>query len=629
MPYVHQIYDTPAWFHGGWACGPTSVVMALAYYGRLSGDYGWHVPNEYTHRSACSGEHTFSRAIHDPWQNLAQGAYGACTEEVWDPADQRWEAYAVAWRMYEYAVKHDVGYYYDGSPTETEVQAELRGGSLVTLATDLTASGHIVVVRGYTNDSPTRYIVNDPAGDWHAGYYNDHGAGAQYTWAEMSPNWYIALYGPEYLPDLSRPAYSVDGSTIVVHNGAQGAGWNASVKVCLMNSNGTLNRTVQNTSIPPHGTWSFSLYNVLGWYENFSGSATVMISQTAGSVLVRNKRYSELTLYNGLRASGGSPGWEQVGTQLYAPIAKNDWAGRYSKLRVLNTGSGATTVQVEYYHHDSGQSQGSDSLTLGPNQRGTFYASSECDPGQYCTAAITSNNGQPLAALVCEYDSGGGAPATYNASSAGNTSGYVPMVKKNHNGQSTGISVMNTSSNDADVTVTYYDMDGSGSYTAPTIENLPPKAVTVLYNPPGLPYSLSSAVIRATRPVVVLVHESGSGLYKASNGFAGGRGEAYAPEVFNTGVKGGITIQNLDGGQTGRVRVHYYDAGGALVETTGWRSILPGRAYSFHSWNGGLPDDFHGSAWVESEYGREIGVIVNEIRTGSGDTQATYNGSQP
>jgi len=125
------------------------------------------------------------------------------------------------------------------------------------------------------------------------------------------------------------------------------------------------------------------------------------------------------------------------------------------------------------------------------------------------------------------------------------------------------------------------------------------------------------------------VHESGSGLYKASNGFAGGRGEAYAPEVFNTGVKGGITIQNLHGGQTGRVRVHYYDAGGALVETTGWRSILPGRACSFHSWNGGLPDDFHGSAWVESEYGRAIGVIVNEIRTGSGDTHATYNGSQP
>jgi len=81
VPYVHQLYDTPAWFHGGWACGPTSAVMALAYYKRLaprSEGYGWYVPNIYTHQSACSGENTFNRIQDDAADppHEAWGAYG-------------------------------------------------------------------------------------------------------------------------------------------------------------------------------------------------------------------------------------------------------------------------------------------------------------------------------------------------------------------------------------------------------------------------------------------------------------------------------------------------------------------------------------------------------------------------
>ncbi|HUP27578.1 MAG TPA: C39 family peptidase, partial [Chloroflexia bacterium] len=35
VPYVHQVKDTAASGDGNWACGPTSVVMSLAYYGKL------------------------------------------------------------------------------------------------------------------------------------------------------------------------------------------------------------------------------------------------------------------------------------------------------------------------------------------------------------------------------------------------------------------------------------------------------------------------------------------------------------------------------------------------------------------------------------------------------------------
>ena len=36
MPYISQLWHTGVAFNGNWACGPTSVAMVLAYYGRLN-----------------------------------------------------------------------------------------------------------------------------------------------------------------------------------------------------------------------------------------------------------------------------------------------------------------------------------------------------------------------------------------------------------------------------------------------------------------------------------------------------------------------------------------------------------------------------------------------------------------
>jgi hypothetical protein len=84
VPYVHQKWDTPGWWDsagwwgGNWACGPTSAVMALAYYERLAlraEGYGWYVstdsctpgPCGYTHISACEGTNAFTQTR--PYKN--------------------------------------------------------------------------------------------------------------------------------------------------------------------------------------------------------------------------------------------------------------------------------------------------------------------------------------------------------------------------------------------------------------------------------------------------------------------------------------------------------------------------------------------------------------------------------
>ncbi len=61
VPYMHQRWDTPDWFNGGWSCGPTSCMMAVQYYNRLTPDSIWcsspeghwsqwgnYIPTEYT-----------------------------------------------------------------------------------------------------------------------------------------------------------------------------------------------------------------------------------------------------------------------------------------------------------------------------------------------------------------------------------------------------------------------------------------------------------------------------------------------------------------------------------------------------------------------------------------------------
>jgi len=152
VPFIHQLWDTKDSFDGHWACGPTSAVMALAYFNRLAPHrittsycppqhasyYGWYVADEqgYTFQSACSDTaippegytHTFDEAQRDPDGYLFASAYGACMQGGYASADLIWK----------YVGNHDVGYHYytpDDSITQYQLQEELRQGAVVLLRT--------------------------------------------------------------------------------------------------------------------------------------------------------------------------------------------------------------------------------------------------------------------------------------------------------------------------------------------------------------------------------------------------------------------------------------------------------------------------------------------------------------
>ena len=179
VPYIHQVYDTPNWFNGNWACGPASSMMAFAYYDKLpEWDCQVSLPYEHTShwgRYICE-EYTvdnnrFNIVSNDPSGTPSKGGYGY----VWQHGGGTWRP------MVEYAQKHGFTSYADWTPTWGELTTEIDAGHPVVLLTSLTDAGHYVLAVGYDTDRHV-VIVNDPYGNKNQVYMNYNGAEAEYDW---------------------------------------------------------------------------------------------------------------------------------------------------------------------------------------------------------------------------------------------------------------------------------------------------------------------------------------------------------------------------------------------------------------------------------------------------------------
>ncbi len=168
VPYIHQVYDTPGWFNGHWACGATSAMMALGYYEKIpANDWGNFICESYTYKG-----HTYNVGQADPNGRIATGGYGFITQQNWRDTKGF---------MAQYARQHGLDSSVDWSPTWGELTAEIDAGHPVVLLTSLTGPGHYVLAVGYDTNSQV-VIVNDPYGNKNQGYINYNGASVEYDW---------------------------------------------------------------------------------------------------------------------------------------------------------------------------------------------------------------------------------------------------------------------------------------------------------------------------------------------------------------------------------------------------------------------------------------------------------------
>ena len=214
VPYVHQVQDVDG-ADGNWACGPTSVVMVLAYYGRLepwptyvartggvpatassadstagntaptvtatmprrgiysdsapSGpDFAPYVTDVYTNNG-----HLYNATAADPQGKLVAGLYGT----ICPTGLASWSRIVAVLEWHGVSGRH-ISTNWDG------VTGALRRGHPVLLGTNLTEQGHILVAIGYTTNG--YLIVNDPYGNRFApGYGATNGQNLFYFWKRI------------------------------------------------------------------------------------------------------------------------------------------------------------------------------------------------------------------------------------------------------------------------------------------------------------------------------------------------------------------------------------------------------------------------------------------------------------
>jgi dipeptidyl aminopeptidase/acylaminoacyl peptidase len=202
VPYIHQVNDTAASGDGNWACGPTSVAMALAYYGKLepwqtvmqgrtgaaaappaskapSGmDFAPYVTNVYTYNGR-----TYSATARDPRGNMLAGLYGT----ICPTGLASWSAMRSVLEWHG-LTGNQIAATWDG------VVGALKKGHPVLLGNMLTSEGHILLVIGYTQDG--NLVVNDPYGNrFEPGYGANNGERVVYPWKRTTARTAVEVVG--------------------------------------------------------------------------------------------------------------------------------------------------------------------------------------------------------------------------------------------------------------------------------------------------------------------------------------------------------------------------------------------------------------------------------------------------
>jgi len=231
IPYVHQVYDTPDWFDGYWACGATSAIMIIAHYPILP-KWSLYVSQPFGHRTywgryICTvysyHTHTFNIGSYDRLGNKGYGGYGFITQNHW--ADTK--GYMA--RYFQY---HGLASSVDWSPAWSDLRQEIDNQRPFVLLNSLTSAGHYVDVVGYYENRSV--VVNDPYGNKNRGYTNYYGKQAVYDWpgynngySNLNTAWCFiyAQKAPDFTADtLICPDSLKIGDTFSVSFGISNAG---------------------------------------------------------------------------------------------------------------------------------------------------------------------------------------------------------------------------------------------------------------------------------------------------------------------------------------------------------------------------------------------------------------------
>ena len=264
--------------------------------------------------------------------------------------------------------------------------------------------------------------------------------------------------------------------------------------------------------------------------------------------------------------------------------------------------------------------------------------------GAVVGAAISSNNGQPLAVVTNEWadynndnqpdtlSNYGGFPSSFNPS-------YYPLQMYQNYTWNTGVNAQNPDANNNDtVTISYYNL--TGSVVGSNQFTLSPNGSHSFYPPSAPSGFVGSGRGLGSLPFLSVVNQisTAAGTYGAStySAIGGGTGNVSVPLFVNSyanwlGHSGSwssaMQIQNV-GSSTANATVYFYSASGSYVSQKTYPSIPVNSSvnvFPLYMTPDPLPTSFLGSAWVTSN--QHIAVVVNTVVPGTTDDAfMTYSG---
>jgi hypothetical protein len=393
--------------------------------------------------------------------------------------------------------------------------------------------------------------------------------------------------------------------------------------------------TVLCQNIPVNGTCEISADEVLLYDQdpNPQNETFIDITWVASAVVTGSLSNNQLSVaveiqrndngqrmnYTGILpadSSAGSPGWEEAGPTLYAPLVKENVNNRRSAIFVMNVGAITTTVNISFY--EPGNSVPAiKTVYLAPHARAAVTTVLPCDN---CTgsARIVNSNNQPLAAIVLEYNSNDANSSTaHNLFSIGASTIYFP----GYNATSTTFAVQNVGNGNATVQMQMYN-----SFGTPLCSPAPSQTVAQYQQAifaPCSPSPRAQVVFTSGTPLVGIANEfDDTGDYKGSySSFLNGANTATVPYfIDNSTWDSGLRIINLSSTSVS-YQIHYYPENGTPYSSS-WFTL---------SGNGGVSattSNFTGSVRViTNNETANIAVFVSVSKTGVSDGRAIYNAS--
>ncbi len=424
----------------------------------------------------------------------------------------------------------------------------------------------------------------------------------------------------------------VNGVTTVIQAQNEGLASASQVSLVVYDQSGkVIVKQPYTAPFPPNGDWVINVGS-LKLPAGFVGTALLKSDQPLAIV-------SSATTKKGSVYEQSVEGYDaaEVGSKLYAPIMLNNANGVNSYLSITNLapcGTCKTTVTISLYDQ-SGKLYASNSKGLAPHGELSVGISdfNLAKNTANFNAVITTSPAQPLGATVYATNASG-RTFSYNAISAGDTSITSPLVYNAVNGQTTSLTVQNTTGTTANVTIAYRNASGKVKSTQ-TLTLAAHGSVSQSAASVGLAagFTGSALITSDAKVAVVSLLSDTSGSESAFNVvrnldytlFT----SAYEPQLYNavSGVTSAVTVTN-SGTTSTTAQIQYYTYNGNSIGSTPTATLAPGGSFTFNQGDAssGLPAGFVGAAYVSSSAAQQhLAVTV----TFSGNSAVrSYEGSQ-